>query len=102
MSFRQAVIDVLAPHEMSEIKATQELLPEVLCDSLEHIETHGNLLLFAPDRPQRLGMMKVLGKQGLVAWNKGEAKYQLTPLGRQFLDDSRSQNDVWAPKSARA
>jgi hypothetical protein len=87
---------------MSENKETQTLLPEVLSDTLEHIEAHGNLLLFSPHRAERVRVMKVLGEQGLVVWNKGAAKYELTPLGRQFLDDCRKEIAMRGPRSARA
>jgi len=53
--------------------------------ALEHIEERGSLLWFAPDRVQRLALMKAMTEKGFVAWNATARKYQLTPLGRQCL-----------------
>jgi hypothetical protein len=62
---------------------------EPLLAALEHIEKRGRLLLLVPDRAQRLGLMKALTKQKLVAWNAAVTKYELTPLGAQSLAEYR-------------
>jgi hypothetical protein len=62
---------------------------EPLFAALEHIEKRGSLLWLVPDRAQRLGLMKALTKQKLVAWNPTAAKYELTTLGAQCLAEYR-------------
>lgn len=55
--------------------------------ALDEISARGNLLKLVPDRPQRLALTNYLGAQGLVTWNKAIARYELTPLAKQFLAD---------------
>jgi hypothetical protein len=69
---------------MRERSGTQEFA-EPPPAALEHIEQRGSLLWFAPDRAQRLGLMKAMTEKGFVAWNATAGKYELTPLGRQHL-----------------
>ncbi len=76
---------------MPVTKDTQEPLPEVLSDALEHIEKRGSLLRFAPNRLERLGLMKAMFEQGLVVWNKTARKYELTTSGRQCLAEYRKK-----------
>ena len=65
---------------------------EPLSAALEHIEERGSLLWFAPDRTQRLGVMKAMTGKGFVAWNATAGKYELTPLGRQRLAGGKLQS----------
>jgi hypothetical protein len=60
-----------------------------LMAALDHIEKRGSLLWLVPERAQRLGWMKELTKQKLVAWNAAAAKYELTTLGGQCLAGRR-------------
>ena len=53
--------------------------------ALEEIHARGNLLRFAPERPDRLALMQVLSVQGLIGWNKTLAKYELTEAGNECL-----------------
>ena len=53
--------------------------------ALEEIHARGNLLRFAPERPDRLALMQVLSMQGLIAWNRVLAKYELTATGSESL-----------------
>ena len=53
--------------------------------ALEEIDARGHLLVIAPDRLQRLALMQALSERGLLAWNRVLARYQLTPLGQEFL-----------------
>jgi hypothetical protein len=57
--------------------------------ALEHIENWGSLLWYAPDRAQRLRLMKALTEKGFVVWNATERKYELTTLGDQCLAERR-------------
>jgi hypothetical protein len=66
----------------------QKLVKPLLA-ALEHIERQGNLLSLVPDRGERLGLMKALCKETLVAWNATAARYQLTSLGSQCLAGRR-------------
>ncbi len=53
--------------------------------ALEEIHALGNLLRFAPDRPDRLALMQVLSVQGLIGWSKTLARYELTEAGNECL-----------------
>ena len=51
--------------------------------ALEHIKSHGNLDGFPADRCQRVALVSTAGKQGLLFWNRGSGRYELTIRGRQ-------------------
>jgi hypothetical protein len=72
---------------MSGAVLETERLPfsEPLVSALEHIEKRGSLLSLAPDRSQRLGLMKALTEHSLVCWSVPSGKYELTSVGRQYL-----------------
>ena len=62
-----------------------------LVAALEHISVKGNLLLFAPDRTQRMQIMKAMTDLELVAWNAAIKKYEMTWQGRQCLAQYRQR-----------
>jgi len=51
--------------------------------ALEHIKAHGNLDGFPGDRCQRVALVSTAGKQGLLFWNRGSGRYELTIRGRR-------------------
>jgi hypothetical protein len=53
--------------------------------AIEHLEQHGNLDSFPGSRNRRLALMKIVMKQGLVAWDRSRKLYELTSLGKQRL-----------------
>jgi hypothetical protein len=53
--------------------------------ALEEIEAQGNLLHFAPERTDRLTLIRILADRKLVAWDRSLARYQLTTLGQDAL-----------------
>lgn len=61
------------------------LLEEAVPTALEYLSDHGHLLGFAPDRDQRLSLMRFLVTSGLAIWNQVLRKYELTPQGRDSL-----------------
>ena len=60
-------------------------LHEMVPTALEEIEARGHLLNFAPNRPQRLALIKVMAEKGFVVWNRALVKYELTALGYENL-----------------
>jgi hypothetical protein len=76
------------PAAIREKRETQDPA-EPFSAALEHIEKRGSLLSFAPDRAQRLELMKAMSKKGLVAWNATARKYELTTTGGECLAEHR-------------
>jgi hypothetical protein len=72
----------LSPAPRNQIDADR--LQEIPA-ALEEIEARGHLLVIAPDRLQRLALMQALSQRGFLIWNRVLTKYQLTPLGQEFL-----------------
>jgi hypothetical protein len=71
-------------------RATHKLAAPLIT-ALEHIETQGSLISLVTDRTQRVGLMKELTAQKLVAWDPRSGKYELTRLGRQSLAEQRAR-----------
>src|SRR5690242_9937721 len=57
--------------------------------ALEHIELHGNLDGFPADRAERLALVSTARRQGLVVWNSGRKRYELTSGGHRQLRSLR-------------
>src|SRR5437868_13013481 len=73
------------PSEVSPRKSQTAIHQEALRigAALEHIKSHGNLDGFPADRCQRVALVSTAGKQGLLFWNRGSGRYELTIRGRQ-------------------
>jgi hypothetical protein len=53
--------------------------------ALEIIRQGGDLEQFAGDRAEMLALMMTVTKRGLIAWNRTQARYDLTRLGEAHL-----------------
>jgi hypothetical protein len=51
--------------------------------AMEHIKAHGNLDGFPAGRGERLALVSIAAKQGLLVWNRSRAKYELTSRGHR-------------------
>lgn len=69
--------------------------------ALAAIHARGNLLHFAPDRPERLALMQVLSAHELIVWNKVLAKYELTAAGHNSLAAHQDHSDKTRRKTAQ-
>ena len=61
-----------------------------ICAAMEHIKAQGNLDGFLAGRSERLALMSTAGRQGLVVWDKGRSRYELTNLGERRLGGLRT------------
>jgi hypothetical protein len=51
--------------------------------AVEHIRAHGNLDGFPAGRGERLALVSIAAKQGLLVWNRSRARYELTSRGHR-------------------
>jgi hypothetical protein len=65
--------------------------PERLLAALEHIQTSGSVRRWVPDRAQRVALMTAMMNERLVEWDMVAARYELTPLGQQWLSEYQKQ-----------
>jgi len=84
---------------ISERRDSQTPL-ELILVALEHIETQGSLMVFAPDHGQRVRLMKLMTELELVAWNAEAKKYEPTPFGGQCLAASRGAQNPQSTNQA--
>jgi hypothetical protein len=74
-----------------EIAPIEQAAAEPLSAALAHIERHGSLLRFAPERTQRLTLIKAMTAKGLITWNAMLRVYEVSELGRRYMAE---QNDA--------
>jgi hypothetical protein len=51
--------------------------------AMEHIEAHGNLDRFPARRGERVALVSIAVKQGLLVWNRKSGRYELTSHGHR-------------------
>ena len=71
-----------------------------LGSALEHVGRQGNLDHFSGTQSEKLALMAMANRRGLVKWNRDSSRYELTSLGRQQLGiDSRVAEPVRPARS---
>lgn len=67
----------------SQVAVNNEALK--IAAAIEHIKAHGNLDGFPAGRGERLALVSTAGRQGLIAWNRSRARYELTSRGHRHV-----------------
>ena len=87
MRSRSTHLGDVAPHGSAGPGASGGLLRQPEKDGLrigaavEYIKAHGNLDGFPAGRSQRLALVSIAGRQGLVVWNRSRERYEPTSRG---------------------
>ena len=71
----------------SQVAVNNEALK--IAAAIEHIKAHGNLDGFPASRGERLALVSTAGRQGLIAWNRSRARYELTSRGHRHVRFNR-------------
>src|SRR5262249_23710134 len=53
--------------------------------AVEYIKAHGNLDGFPAGRSQRLALVSIAGRRGLVGWNRSRKRYEPTSRGNRHV-----------------